>query len=260
MSDELRDDEGTGIDPADKPSLGRRVRGAVTELVVVVVSALIISALLRAFVGQMFIIPSGSMQHTLEINDRVVVSKVTDYKRGDIVVFSDNDGWILDRPKERSTLRKIGETIGVLPSTSTNHLVKRLIGLPGDHVQFSAKTGRLMVNGTALDESAYLNSVSGAPSDFEFDVVVPADRVFVMGDHRDESGDSRCHLRDVPTDGRVTGMSAFVPTRAIVGPAVAIAAPLDRLTTFHVPDTFAAVPAAKSIPAEPSISITNPTC
>lgn len=260
MSDERHPDEQpTGATAAEQPGMARRARSALVEFLVVVIGALLISALLRAFVGQMFIIPSGSMENTLQVNDRVVVSKVTDYHRGDIVVFSDSAGWILDKPKERSALGKAGELIGVLPATSTNHLVKRVIGMPGDHVRFSAQKGRLEVNGTALDEP-YVKSVSGAPSDFDFDVVVPAGHVFVMGDHRDDSGDSRCHLRDVPANGEVTGMSAFVPTSDIVGPVVAVAAPLDRIGTFHTPAAFGAVPAATSLPTDPTISVTNPTC
>lgn len=222
--------------------LGSRIRSGLTELLVVIVGALVISALLRAFVGQMFIIPSGSMQTTLEINDRVVVSKLTDFKRGDIVVFEDPDNWIVSRPAERSQLGKVGETIGVLPATGTNHLVKRVIGMPGDRVKCCDAQGRMSVNGAALDETAYLYSGPDGsqvrPSDTDFEVVVPKDRMFVMGDHRDESGDSRIHLQE----GTPKGMRAFVPVSTVVGPVVAIAAPLDRITTFSTPDTFAAVP------------------
>lgn len=250
----------TGAAPA--PSRSRRARGLLGELLVVIIGALVISALLRAFVGQMFIIPSGSMENTLEINDRVVVSKVTHFHRGDIVVFEDSAGWILDKPAERSTLGKIGEKLGVLPSTSTNHLVKRVIGLPGDHVHCCDTQGRMSVNGVALDESSYLTYVNAdgktvKPSDFDFDVVVPAGRIFVMGDHRDDSGDSRCHLQD----GTPKGIDAFVPEDKVVGPVVAIAAPLNRITTLSTPDTFKNVPdPTGTAPAAPKISPANVTC
>ncbi|MGO4958033.1 signal peptidase I [Luteococcus sp. Sow4_B9] len=220
---------------------GRRVRGAISELLVVIIGALVISAVLRAFVGQMFIIPSGSMQTTLEINDRVVVSKLSDFKRGDIVVFEDPAGWILDRPAERTGLGKVGETIGILPATGTNHLVKRVIGMPGDRVKCCDPDGRITVNGSALDETSYLytgpDGAQVAPSDWDFEVVVPQDHIFVMGDHRDASGDSRIHLQD----GVPKGSNAFIPLDKVVGPTVAIAAPFDRITRFTTPDAFDAV-------------------
>ncbi|GAA1396987.1 hypothetical protein GCM10009599_25500 [Luteococcus peritonei] len=224
------------------------------------IGALLISAVLRAFVGQMFIIPSGSMENTLQVNDRVVVSKLGSFHRGDVVVFEDSAGWILERPQERSAIGKVGETIGVLPSTASNHLIKRVIGMPGDTVSCCDDKGRLMVNGVPIDESAYLYSDADgqvAASAFDFTVTVPKGRIFVMGDHRNASGDSRCHL----SDGSPAGMSAFVPEETVVGRAVAIAAPLDRLGTLRNPGTFAAVPEPVSgAPDSPSISPKDVTC
>ncbi|WP_394277760.1 signal peptidase I [Luteococcus sp.] len=241
-------DSGARAAGGQPSSPGRKVLGGLVELVVVVVGALVISAILRAFIGQMFIIPSGSMENTLQVNDRVIVSKITNFDRGDVVVFEDPAGWILDRPAERSSLGKVGEKIGVLPATGTNHLVKRVMGMPGDHVKCCDDQGRITVNGQALDESSYLfvdgNGSQVKPSDWDFDVIVPADHVFVMGDHRNASGDSRIHLGD----GDPKGANAFVPLDKVVGPAVAIAAPLDRIGGFGTPDTFAPVPA----PSEPA--------
>ena len=239
-------------------SAGRKALGVLTELVVVVVGALLISAMLRAFVGQMFIIPSGSMQNTLQVNDRVVVSKIGSFHRGDVVVFEDSAGWILERPQERSELGKLGETIGVLPSTASNHLIKRVIGMPGDTVSCCDDHGRLLVNGVPIDETSYLYSDADgqvAASDFDFQVTVPAGRIFVLGDHRNASGDSRCHLSDVDP------MTAFVAEDRVVGRAVAVAAPLDRLQTLRNPDVFTEVPApVGAAPTRPSVSPKDVTC
>jgi signal peptidase I len=235
------------------------------ELLFVVVGAIIVSSLLRMFVGQMFIIPSQSMENTLLIGDRVVVQKITDFHRGDVVVFADPGGWLAGEPtEERGTLGKAFEFIGVLPDTSTGHLIKRVIGLPGDTVVCCDRKHRLTVNGQPLDETSYLyKDESGAqvrPSDIEFQVVVPRGRIFVMGDHRDLSADSRCHLSDLSSTQKKGGV-AFVPEDLVVGPAFAIAAPFSRATRLHRPGTFAAVPdPAKPAPAQAVIKPQGVSC
>ncbi|HEX8487209.1 MAG TPA: signal peptidase I [Propionibacteriaceae bacterium] len=222
------------------------------ELVFVVVGAIIVSSLLRMFVGQMFIIPSQSMENTLLVGDRVVVQKITDFDRGDVVVFADPGSWLAGEPtEERGPVGTFFEFVGVLPDTSTGHLIKRVIGLPGDRVICCDDKDRLTVNGQPLDERAYLYTDPGGtqirPSDIRFEVVVPADRIFVMGDHRDLSADSRCHLSDLSAS-QGTGAVAFVPMDLVVGPAFAIAAPFARAELLHQPATFTAVPD----PAEPA--------
>lgn len=255
-----------GKKPQPPRSAGRRLLGGLGELVFVVVGALIISAVLRSFVAQMFIIPSGSMMNTLLVNDRVLVSKVSTFHRGDIVVFTDPGGWLTgDQGTPRTGVKKVLEQVGLLPSTSNNHLIKRVIGLPGDEVKCCDAQGRLTVNGVALDESAYLyvdpaTGVQVKPASVPFDVVVPADHIWVMGDHRNESYDSRCHLQDVTTSGGPPGSNAFVPESDVVGPAIAIAAPLDRFKRLTVPATFKDIPAPSgSPPAQGVIKSPAPT-
>lgn len=243
----------------------RRFGTFAKELLIVVVGAIIISSLIRVFLGQMFVIPSASMEHTLDIGDRVAVQKVTDFKRGEVVVFADSGGWL--PPEEQGTPRgpvgKVFEWIGVLPDTSTGHLIKRVIGMPGDHVICCNTRGQITVNGYALNEKSYLYSAGGeqvVPSETEFDVVVPQGRIWVMGDHRNDSADSRCHLDSLSLDGE-RGSSAFVPESDVVGPAFAIVFPLNRTKLLKLPKTFEGVPAPKSpAPAQAVINTPNASC
>lgn len=244
-------------------SFGRRALGWLGEGAIIIVGALVISTLLRGFVAQMFIIPSGSMENTLQINDRVVVAKFGGFQRGDVVVFEDPHNWLPPAQPSDNGFKQALEFIGVLPNSSIEHLIKRVIGMPGDHVVCCDADGRISVNGYALEESAYIFSEGGvqvAPANIPFEIIVPADHIFVMGDHRNQSADSRCRLT-VQSQGEPPGMAAFVPTDKVVGAAVAIVAPLDRLSTFTVPDTFAGVPDPEQpAPEKPEIIEANPGC
>ncbi len=234
-------------------SAGRQAISFAKELLIVVVGAIIVSSLLRAFVGQMFIIPSESMESTLLEGDRVVVQKITKFERGQVVVFEDPGGWLSDPVSDPGPFDRVLEFIGLPTQSTPGHLIKRVIGLPGDRVVCCDDNGRITVNGYPLDERGYLytdsDDVQINPSDVRFEVLVPTDRIFVMGDHRDVSADSRCHLSDTWEDlGK--GQIAFVPIDKVVGPAFAIAAPFDRATRLRQPPVFTDVPA----PTEPAPS------
>jgi signal peptidase I len=218
----------------------------VKELVAVVIGAVIVASLLRGFVGQMFLIPSQSMENTLVRGDRVVVEKLSSVKRGQVVVFEDPGGWLNEMTyAKRGPVGRALQFVGVLPDPSTDHLIKRVIGMPGDHVVCCDAHHRLTVNGTALAEDGYLyvgpDGARAAPSGIDFDVVVPQGRIFVMGDNRAHSRDSRCHLNDAKA-GTSTGDNAFVSQDLVVGRAVAVLWPLDRAHRLPIPATLETVP------------------
>lgn len=231
--------------PAPRGRGGRMAVAAVREVVLVLVMAMVLSFVVKTWLLQAFYIPSGSMEDTLLVGDRVVVSKLTpgpfDLKRGDVVVFQDPGGWLGDLP----TVERTGASgavhdalvfVGLLPSESEDHLIKRVIGLPGDHVQCCDAKGHLMVNGKAVTET-YLKTGDVA-SAMKFDIHVPAGKVWVMGDHRSDSEDSRFH------DPGGTGAQGSVPVDDITGRAVSIVWPFDRFgwLSDH-PEVFGAVPA-----------------
>jgi signal peptidase I len=253
--DQLQDD---ASDPAQL-TFRQHALAFVKELAAVVVGAVIVASLLRGFVGQMFLIPSISMQRTLQVDDRVVVEKLSAAKRGQVIVFKDPGGWLTDAiPRQRGPIGKAFQFIGVLPDTGTEHLIKRVIGVEGDRVACCDAAGRLIVNGEPLDETSYLTAAPGGahmqPSAIRFDVVVPRGHLFVMGDNRDHSRDSRCHLNDTQAGG-ATGENAFVSQDLVVGRAIAVVWPLDRQHRLAIPDTFDSVPSG-SEPAPDAATIT----
>jgi signal peptidase I len=246
---------------SDPPQLTFRQHALafVKELAAVVVGAVIVASLLRGFVGQMFLIPSISMQSTLQVDDRVVVETLSAAKRGEVIVFKDPGGWLTGATaRQRGPIGKAFQFIGVLPDTGTEHLIKRVIGVEGDRVACCDAAGRLIVNGEPLEESSYLTAGPGGahmqPSTIRFDVVVPRSHLFVMGDNRDSSRDSRCHLNDTQGGG-ATGENAFVSQDLVVGRAIAVVWPLDRQHRLAIPDTFDSVPSG-SEPAPDAATIT----
>lgn len=179
-------------------SVGVRFLHGFREVGIVVGTALVLSILLRTFVFQLFFVPSESMLNTLQVGDKIVASKLTmsmdGVQRGDVVVFHDPGDWLYAPVVQtgwRGTVTNLLTDVGFLPSNSGEDLVKRVVGVAGDHVQCCSKSGQLMVNGHALSESAY---AIGPTNQVDFDITVPAEHIFVMGDNRANSRDSRFHL------------------------------------------------------------------
>src|SRR6201987_927845 len=222
-------------DSASKAGKPKRKRSFWRDLVVIVVAALALTILLKAFVVQVFSIPSGSMENTFLPGDRILVSKIV-YRfrpiaRGHIVVFSGAGS--LDPPTTPPSnwFARIGDDalnlVGIAgPSTD---YVKRVIGLPGDHVVCCNTNGQVTVNGVPLSESSYIYP-GDAPSEVRLNIIVPPGRLWVMGDNRGDSDDSRYRIND-PGDGTV-------PESAVVGRAFLIFWPLSRISDLPIPNTF----------------------
>ena len=208
----------------------------ITEALLVVVIALIVAALIRAFVAQIFYIPSGSMEDTLHKDDWIVVSKLTTtlgtVERGDVVVFADPGDWLDVTAASSNPVRQALEFVGVAPDSAEGDLVKRVIGVGGDTVRCCNADGQVEVNGTALSED-YLypgDEPSDAPAGCsgEFEVSVPNGYLWVMGDHRSVSSDSRCQ----------DDLQRFVPDDLVRGRAVAVVWPFANWDLIGRPDSF----------------------
>ena len=191
------------------------------EFPVLVIVALAVSLLIKTFLVQFFFIPSGSMENTLQISDRVAVNKIPfvsrTISRGDVVVFRDPASWLSEpyvgtENKVVSTLKEGLVAVGVLPNPAKQYLVKRVIGIAGDHVVCCSKTGNLVINDKETSEPYIF--AGNKPSDMDFNVTVPEGKVWVMGDHRGSSADSRYHQDDVN--------HGFVPVSNITGRVFAI--------------------------------------
>ncbi|OEJ28376.1 signal peptidase I [Streptomyces agglomeratus] len=215
----------------------RKQRPFWKELPLLVVIALLLSLLIKTFLLQAFSIPSESMQNTLQKGDRVLVDKLTPWfgsepERGEVVVFHDPGDWLKNEPTPRTNaVQKALGFIGLMPSAEDKDLIKRVVGVGGDTVECAGR-GPLKVNGKALDEPYVFpgNTACSTDPDGQFKVTVPSGHLWVMGDHRQASGDSRYHQRE-PGAG-------MVPVDDVVGRAVVVAWPVGRLDNLPVPATF----------------------
>jgi signal peptidase I len=206
----------------------RRIPGWL-ELVLLLAAALVLSLIVKTFFVQMFFVPSESMEPLFVVDDRILVEKVSywndDVQRGDVVVFEDPGGWLGPEP-ELNAVQQALSVVGLYPTGG--HLVKRVVAVGGDTVACCDEQGRVTVNGQPLEEGAYVPG--GAPSAREFEVDVPDGRLWVMGDNRANSEDSRYHM-DLPGNGTIA-------VDDVVGKVWAVVWPLDRFTLLHRPDTF----------------------
>jgi len=195
------------------------------ELPILVIVALAVSLVIKTVLVQFFFIPSGSMENTLQINDRVAVNKLPfvgkSIGRGDVVVFRDPDNW-LPEPysiEQNKVVAKVKEgfvAVGILPNPAKQYLVKRAIGIAGDKVECCSKNKKLLVNGVEIDEPYIF--AGNSPSDSNFNVTVPAGKIWVMGDHRGASADSRFHQEDIN--------NGMVPLSKVTGKVVGIIWPV----------------------------------
>jgi signal peptidase I len=207
----------------------RKKGSLLRELPVLVVVALVVSLLIKTFLVQFFFIPSGSMENTLQIKDRVAVNKVPfiskNISRGDVVVFRDPDNWlpeIIDYGTNKYvSMAKSGlVAVGVLPNPAKQYLVKRVVGVEGDHIVCCTKGGNLTINDVEVTEP-YIYA-GNKPSEMTFDVTVPKGKLWVMGDHRGASADSRYHQDDIN--------KGFVPLSRVTGRVVAVIWPFKNIT------------------------------
>jgi signal peptidase I len=231
------DDDPQSDDADGNPRRVGQSSSLMRELPILVFVALALALLIKTFLVQAFFIPSDSMENTLLQGDRVLVNKFAshfgDVKRGEVVVFRDPGGWLPAGTDDSSSnpiakgIKDVFVFVGLLPSSSEKDLIKRVVGVPGDKVA-CCTDGKVTVNGIPLDEP-YLYP-GDKPSDRQFSVTVPPNRLWVMGDHRSLSADSRVHMSD-PGNGTI-------PADNVVGRAFVLVWPLDRWSTLGVPATF----------------------
>jgi signal peptidase I len=214
---------------------GKRRRSFLRELPVLIVVAVVLALLIKSFVIQAFYIPSASMQNTLEIGDRVLINKIVYHTRpihrGDIIVFDGTGSWDVANPTSSNIFSKaVSELEGIVGiSHDSNIYIKRVIGVPGDHVVCCNAKGQITVNGVALSESSYLYP-GNQPSAQSFNITVPPGRLWVMGDHRIVSYDSRGHMGD-PGGGTI-------PESGVLGRAFVIIWPPSQWGILNIPATF----------------------
>ncbi|WP_406151742.1 signal peptidase I [Streptomyces sp. NBC_01012] len=228
--------ESDGESPDGGSTAVKKPRSFWKELPLLIGIALILALLIKTFLVQAFSIPSDSMQNTLQRGDRVLVDKLTPWfgsepERGEVVVFHDPGGWLEDTATpEPNAVQKFLSFIGLMPSAEEKDLIKRVIAVGGDTVECK-KNGPVTVNGKALDDKSFIFEGNSACDDEPFGPIhVPKGRIWVMGDHRQNSLDSRYH-QELPGHGTVS-------TDEVVGRAVVVVWPVNRWATLPVPGTF----------------------
>lgn len=231
-----------------KPPARQGIWPLLRDVLVILLIAIVVSFLVKTFLVRSFYIPSGSMNQTLVEQDRILVDELTPrfggYSRGDVVVFRDPGGWLPVTPEQPSSpLLEAGDwllsLVGLSASDSDEHLIKRIVGVEGDRVVCCNALGQITINDVPIDESPYLNlrPDQQAPDEVEFDVTVPEDSIWVLGDNRDASSDSRFNM-DEPGEG-------FVPLDNVVGRAFLITWPLNRFGVIDShSEVFSGVPDA----------------
>jgi len=214
---------------------GKKKKSFGRELLTIVVAAAVLTLLVKAFIIQVYRIPSASMESTLQVGDRVLVNKVVYHfrgiARGDVVVFSGQDSWGPDAPPPSSdpVVRIFDDVLsGIGLQNNQTYYIKRVIGLPGDHVA-CCTDGKVTVNGVPLTEDSYLFP-GNPPSARKFNERVPPGHIWVMGDHRSDSADSRFHPDD-PGGGAI-------PENEVVGRAFVIIWPPSQLRDLPIPSSF----------------------
>ena len=234
-ADDTGQPDGAGPAPRQQQRRRRRPRSALVELVVLGVIAVGLALIITTFMVQPFFIPSGSMENTLEVGDRVLVNKlVYDFRSihsGDIIVFDGNGSWDFNPPSDTNIISKFFSNLeGIVGIRHDSSIyIKRVIGVPGDHVACCNAKGQMTVNGVALTEQSYLYP-GNQPSQLKFNITVPAGRLWVMGDHRSVSYDSRGHMGN-PGGGTI-------PESAVIGRAFVIIWPPSRWGILNIPATF----------------------
>jgi len=218
----------------------------VRETVILLVVAIGLAVVVKTFFVQAFYIPSGSMEPGLVVNDRIMVEKPSYWnggpQRGDVIVFADPGDW-LDADEDAGPTGVVGRAlakIGLYPSGG--HLVKRVIGVAGDTIVCCDKDGRISVNGTPLAEDSFIDPQDDCDGPMAgcagWKATVPAGKLFVMGDNRDQSADSSFHLCTDDDGPGCDKDDAFVSTDLVVGKVVALVWPLGRAHVLHRPDVF----------------------
>ena len=225
-------------------SRSRRYWRFVRDVVVIAVVLLLLAWGSKVFFIRVFSIPSASMSATLQIGDRVMVNQLQagegSFTRGDVVVFHDSQNWLPDVPVgPKSAVQSMLETLRIIDPPEEQYVIKRVVGLPGDHVVCCDAQLRVSVNGVPVTEP-YLNDPQlGSSFGLPFDVVVPEGSVWVMGDNRQNSSDSRRH-QNQPGRG-------FVPISDVVGTAFAVTWPIRDWRTLAETQAFGDVPSTTAV-------------